>query len=64
MKKNKVCCQNTGFGWWNKGETAETVRTNVGGGGLIANLVVEISHDERQQQGRTDLLSPGANDKD
>lgn len=36
-----VCVQNTGRGWWNEGETAETLRTPCGGDSTKANLVVE-----------------------
>ena len=35
-----VCVQNTGRGWWNEGEVAETLRTPCGGDSTKANLVV------------------------
>ena len=35
-----VCCQNTGQGWWNQGEIAQTLRTPCGGDATKANLVV------------------------
>ncbi len=33
------CFQNTGIGWWNQSDTAETVRTPTSGDGTKANLV-------------------------
>ena len=39
--RNFVCVQNTGYGWWNQGDIAETLRTPVGGESTKANLVVE-----------------------
>jgi len=36
-----LCVQNTGRGWWNEGDTAETLRTPCGGDSTKANLVVE-----------------------
>lgn len=38
--QNVVCVQNTGYGWWNQGDIAETIRTPVGGDSTKANLVV------------------------
>lgn len=35
-----ACCQNTGQGWWNQGEIAQTLRTPCGGDSTKANLVV------------------------
>ena len=35
-----VCCQNTGQGWWNQGDIAQTLRTPCGGDSTKANLVV------------------------
>lgn len=32
--------QETGFGWWKESEIAETIRTPVGGGGMMANVIV------------------------
>lgn len=40
--QNVVCIQNTGYGWWNQGDIAETLRTPTGGDGTKANLVVEL----------------------
>lgn len=44
MKKRMVkgCFQNTGFGWWNEGEIAETLRTPGGGDSTKANLILEV----------------------
>ena len=39
--QNFVCVQNTGYGWWNQGDIAETLRTPAGGDSTKANLVVE-----------------------
>lgn len=39
--QNVVCVQNTGYGWWNQGDIAETLRTPAGGDSTKANLVVE-----------------------
>lgn len=39
--QNFVCVQNTGHGWWNQGDIAETLRTPAGGDRIKANLVVE-----------------------
>lgn len=39
--QNFVCLQNTGYGWWNQGDIAETLRTPAGGDSTKANLVVE-----------------------
>lgn len=39
--QNVVCVQNTGYGWWNQGDIAETLRTPVGGDSTKANLVVD-----------------------
>ena len=39
--QNFVCVQNTGHGWWNQGDIAETIRTPAGGDSTKANLVVE-----------------------
>ena len=36
---NPVCYQNTGRGWWNQSEIAETLRTPSGGDSTKANLV-------------------------
>lgn len=38
--QNVVCVQNTGRGWWNQGDIAETLRTPTGGDSTKANLVV------------------------
>lgn len=38
--QNFICVQNTGRGWWNEGEVAETLRTPCGGDSTKANLVV------------------------
>lgn len=38
---DRKCFQNTGFGWWNEGQIAETLRTPVGGDSVKANLVLE-----------------------
>lgn len=38
----KRCFQNTGFGWWKESQTAETIRTPVGGDSMKANLVIEV----------------------
>ena len=38
--QNVVCVQNTGYGWWNQGDVAETLRTPAGGDSTKANLVV------------------------
>lgn len=38
--QNVVCVQNTGQGWWNEGEVAETLRTPCGGDSTKANLIV------------------------
>lgn len=43
--KEKPCFQETGRGWWNESQVAQTIRTNSGGGGLIANLVLEKQHE-------------------
>lgn len=37
---NIVCCQNTGHGWWNEGDVAQTLRTPCGGDASKANLVI------------------------
>ena len=37
---NVVCVQNTGQGWWNQSEIAQTLRTPCGGESTKANLVV------------------------
>ena len=39
--QNVVCVQNTGYGWWNHGDIAETLSTPAGGDSTKANLVVE-----------------------
>ena len=39
-QKDVVCVQNTGHGWWNQGDIAETLRTPAGGDSTKANLVV------------------------
>ena len=39
--QNFVCVQNTGYGWWNQEDIAETLRTPAGGDSTKANLVVE-----------------------
>ena len=36
------CYQETGRGWWRQSGTAETVRTPAGGGGMMANVIVEV----------------------
>ena len=46
LYRNRACFQNTGFGWWNSGEIAETLRTPVGGDSVKANLVVEYISDD------------------
>lgn len=38
--QNVVCVQNTGHGWWNQGDIAETLHTPAGGDSTKANLVV------------------------
>ena len=38
--QNVVCVQNTGRGWWNQTDVAETLRTPCGGDSTKANLVV------------------------
>ena len=40
--QNFICVQNTGRGWWNEGEVAETLRTPCGGDSTKANLVVAV----------------------
>ena len=35
-----VCFQNTGHGWWNQDEVAQTLRTPCGGDSMKANLVL------------------------
>lgn len=57
---NLVCCQNTGRGWWNEGEVAETLRTPCGGDSTKANLVVfaQNQRDEvRDLDGKTGAIS-------
>lgn len=44
--QNVVCVQNTGHGWWNQGDIAETLRTPAGGDSTKANLVV-VCYDAR-----------------
>ena len=41
------CFQNTGQGWWNEGEIAETLRTPCGGDSTKANLVVMADREKR-----------------
>ena len=43
---NSVCYQNTGRGWWNQSEIAETLRTPSGGDSTKANLV-SLCYDAR-----------------
>lgn len=43
---NPVCYQNTGRGWWNQSEVAETLRTPSGGDATKANLV-SLCYDAR-----------------
>ena len=43
---NPVCYQNTGRGWWNQSEIAETLRTPSGGDSTKANLV-SLCYDAR-----------------
>ena len=38
--QNVICVQNTGRGWWNESEVAQTLRTPIGGDSTKANLVV------------------------
>ena len=45
--QNFICVQNTGRGWWNEGEVAETLRTPCGGDSTKANLVVSYGVDCR-----------------
>lgn len=39
-----VCFQNTGHGWWNEGEIAQTLRTACGGDRIKANLIAEVQN--------------------
>lgn len=34
------CFQNTGRGWWNEGDIAETLRTPCGGDSMKANVIM------------------------
>lgn len=40
-----VCFQNTGQGWWNQEDIAQTLRTPCGGDSIKANLVLESEND-------------------
>lgn len=53
----KPCFQETGFGWWNESQIAQTIRTNVGGGGMLANIVIE--EDENIQSDQPKRSLPG-----
>ena len=45
-----ICCQNTGVGWWNEGDIAQTLRTPCGGDSTKANLVVcDVSENQSMQ---------------
>lgn len=39
-RQNVVCVQNTGYGWWNQENIAETLHTPAGGDSTKANLVI------------------------
>ena len=52
-----ICVQNTGQGWWNESEVAQTLRTPCGGDGTKANLVIYDARDNGNVQIAPTLIS-------